>query len=147
MVSTKAPSVKEYLDALPADKRRVLSRVRAVIRKNLPRGFEETVNWGAITYEVPLSRYPNTYNKQPLCYVGLAAQKNYYSLYLMGAYVVPTQLARLKAGFQKAGKKLDMGKSCVRFKSLEDLPLDAIGEIVGDLTPERYIEMVEAARK
>jgi uncharacterized protein YdhG (YjbR/CyaY superfamily) len=147
MATSKAATVKEYLEGLPTERRRVVAKVRAVVKKNLPRGYQETMNWGAIAWEIPLTRYPNTYNKQPLCYIGLAAQKNYYALYLMSVYLDPKRLAKLRAGFKEAGKKLDMGKSCVRFKTLGDLPLDTIGEIVASMTPETYITMVEAARK
>ncbi|MBA3585958.1 MAG: DUF1801 domain-containing protein, partial [Gemmatimonadetes bacterium] len=95
----------------------------------------------------PLERYPDTYNKKPLCYAGLAAQKNTNTLYLMGAYGDPAQEKRLKEAFRKAGKKMDMGKSCLRFRSEDDLPLDAIGETVASTPPNRLIAMHEAGRR
>lgn len=147
MVSSSASTVKEYLQELAPDRREVISRVRQVILDNLPEGYQETMNWGMISYEIPLERYPVTYNKKPLSYIGLAAQKHNYSLYLMGVYQDPEQEALLVDGFQQAGKRLDMGKSCVRFRRLDDLPLDVIAEIVSAISVEQYIERYERSRK
>ena len=142
MVSSRASTVKEYLDELPADRRKVIAKVRSVVNKYLPKGYKETMNWGMICWEIPLSRYPVTYNKQPLGIVALAAQKNYYSLYLW-----PAQRKLLEAAFKTAGQKLDMGKSCLLFKSLDDIPLEAIGEILSRTPPEKVIALYEASRK
>lgn len=147
MVQSKAATVEEYLEELPEDRRAVVSAVRDVVLANLPEGYEETMNWGMISYEVPLSRYPVTYNKQPLAYVALAAQKNYYSLYVLSCYEDSEDEAFLRRQFETAGKKLDMGKCCVRFKTLDDLPLDAIGELVARTPPEGMIERYEESRK
>ena len=98
-----------------------------------------------ISYQVPLSRYSPTYNGRPLAYVALAAQKNAYSLYLLGVYGIPEQEAVLRDGFAAAGKKLDMGKSCVRFKKLDDLPLETIARLIAATPPERTIEFYEVA--
>jgi hypothetical protein len=147
MVMSKAKTVKEYLDTLPADRRAVVSKVRAVVRKHLPKGYQEAMNWGGICYVIPLKRYPITYNKQPLVYAGLGAQKNYYVIHLLGAYTDSKTLALLKTGFKKAGKKLNMGKSCIRFRKVDDLPLDVIGKLVASMTPAQYIKLFEAARK
>jgi hypothetical protein len=114
-----------------------------VVKKSLPRGYRETVGWGMISYGIPLTRYPKTYNRQPLCYAAIAAQKNRYAIYLMAGYANPRSRTILKEGFKRAGKKLDMGKSCIRFKKLEDIPLDVIGKAVASLTPARYIELYE----
>ncbi len=141
--SAKTPA--SYLKDLPDDRRRELSRVRAVVRKHLPPGYREVMNWGMITYQVPLARHPKTYNGQPLCYAGLASQKNHLSLYLMP--VDAKALARLKAAFKKAGKKLDMGKSCIRFKRAEDLPLDAIGAEIAAVPVDKFVAYVEAVRR
>lgn len=146
MASSAAKTVDEYLDSLPAARRTVVSAVRDVVRRNLPRGFTETMGYGMIAYNVPLERYPETYNGQPLCYAALAAQKNHYSLYLTCAYEGASGSDWLKNEFVRAGKKLDMGKSCVRFKSLDDLPLPAIGELIARTTPERFIAQYEASR-
>jgi len=145
---SNAATVSEYLHALPDDRRAVVSAVRDVILEHLPAGYQESMSWGAISYEVPLSRYPKTYNGQPLSYAALAAQKNYYALYLMGAYVGDGEPARLlKDGFAKAGKKLDMGKSCVRFKTLDDLPLDVIGRVVASTPPDAFIREYEKVKR
>jgi hypothetical protein len=141
-----AASVTEILAALPPERRAALAQVRDVIRKHLPRGFEEAAASGMITYQVPLSRYPDTYNGQPLWLAALANQKHYMSLYLMSAYGDPAILADLKAGFQAAGKKLDMGKSCVHFRSADDLPLDVIGRIIGRISVDAWVAMAEAAK-
>jgi hypothetical protein len=147
MVQSKAKSVEEYLEELPAERRAVVSAVRDLVVGHLPDGYREAMNWGMIAYEIPLERYPVTYNKQPLSYVALAAQKNYYSLYLMSCYESSEGEDRLREELRKAGKKLDMGKCCVRFKRLDDLPLEAIGEIVAATPPEALIEQYEASRK
>jgi uncharacterized protein YdhG (YjbR/CyaY superfamily) len=146
MATSKAATVDEYLAELPPERREVVSKVRDLVRRNLPKGYEETMNWGMISYEIPLARYPNTYNRQPLSYVGLAAQKNYYALYLTSAYQDSEQGKQLAEAFKKAGKKLDMGKSCLRFKTLDDLPLEAIGRIVASTPPEKWIAQYEAVR-
>jgi hypothetical protein len=109
MAKSNAATVQEYLDELPPDRRAVVAAVREVVLRHLPKGYREGMNWGVISYEVPLERYPDTYNGQPLTYVALAAQKNYYALYLTGAYSCPEQAGWLKVEFKKAGKKLDMG--------------------------------------
>jgi hypothetical protein len=147
MVQSKAATVEEYLEELPEERREVVSAVRDVVLAHLPEGYEETMNWGMICYEIPLSRYPVTYNNQPLGYVALAAQKNYYSLYVMSCYQDSDDEAWLRGEFEKAGRKLDMGKCCVRFKRVEDLPLDAIGEVISRTPPETTIERYEESRK
>jgi hypothetical protein len=145
MVKSRASTVEEYLDSLPEDRRAIVAAVRKVILKNLPKGYQERMNWGVISYEIPLSRYPTTYNKQPLMYAGLAAQKNYFAVYVMTA-CSPELEAWFRAEFKKAGKKLDMGKCCVRFRKLDDLPLDVIGQLIARTQPEKYIAYYEATR-
>ena len=142
-----ATSVDEYLAGLPENQRAVLEPVRDTIRKNLPNGYQEVIQGKFITYVIPLSRYPKTYNRQPLQYVALAPQKNYYTLYMMVPYADEKELAQLQNGFKKAGKKLDMGKSCIRFKKLEDLPLDVIGESVARTSVDDYIRGYESAKR
>lgn len=146
MVQSKANTVKEYLDDLPADRRKEIAKVRSVVRKNLPKGYREAMGFGAICYEIPLERYADTYNKKPLGYAGLAAQKNFNTLYLMGAYGDPKQRKRLEAAFRESGKTMDMGKSCLHFRKADDLPLEAIGEIIASTPPDRMIELYEEAR-
>ena len=147
MAKSKASTVEEYIGELPEDRRAVVEGVREVILRNLPGGYEEAMRWGMISYEVPLARHPKTYNGQPLGYVALAAQKGCYSLYLMSAYQDSEQERQLREGFAAAGRKLDMGKSCVRFRRLEDLPLDVIGRAVASTSPAQLIALHEAARR
>lgn len=147
MAKSKAATVEEYLEGLPGERREVISRVREVILRHLPEGYREAMNWGMICYEVPPERYPDTYNGQPLGYVALAAQKNCYSLYMLSAYRDSEQERLLREGFARAGLKLDMGKSCVRFRGLEDLPLEVIGRAVAAVKPEEFIATYQASRR
>jgi len=147
MAKSKATSVAAYLKELPAERRRDIAKVRAVIKKNLPAGFQETMNWGMISYEIPLSTYSSTYNKQPLAYAALGAQKNFNTLYLMSAYTSKGLLTKLRAGFERAGKKLDIGKSCIHFNSADDLPLDTIGAVVASMPMREWIAIFETSRR
>ncbi|HEX3159400.1 MAG TPA: DUF1801 domain-containing protein [Gemmatimonadaceae bacterium] len=147
MASSRAATVTDYLEELPAERRAVVSRVRDVVLAHLPAGYQETMNWGMICYEIPLERYPVTYNRQPLAYAAIAAQKHHYSLYLMSVDQVGPLATSLKVEFEKAGKELDMGKSCVRFRTIDDLPLDVIGRVIASTTPEAYIAHYEASRR
>ena len=144
---TDAQTVEDYIAGLPDDRRPIISRLRSILRRRMPDGYHESMMWGAITWSIPLERFPDTYNGQPLCYVAVASQKNYCSLYLMSAYANPAERRELEAGFRKAGKKLDMGKSCVRFRSLDDLPLEAIGELIEKVPPEKYLAWYAKSRK
>jgi uncharacterized protein YdhG (YjbR/CyaY superfamily) len=146
MVKSAAKNVDQYLAELPEERRGVMTALRKLIRKNLPKGYVETMNWGMICYEIPLAQYPDTYNGQPLAYVALAAQKHKYSLYMTGAYGSQEKDAELRAAFEAAGKKLDMGKSCIRFNSLDDLELNAIAKAIASTPPKQFIELYEAAR-
>ena len=147
MATPAATTVAEYLAALPADKRKVISKVRSVIRANLPKGYAESFLFGMISYGIPLSRYPDTYNGQPLGVAALASTKSGYSLYLMCTYMDPKLDKWFKAGFAKAGKKLDMGKACVRFKALDDLPLELVGQVIAKVSVDEYIARYEAVKK
>ena len=144
-MQSDASTVKEYLDSLPEDRRKALSAVRKVIRANLPKGIVETMNWGMISYEIPLTTYPKTYNGKPLMYAALASQKNYMSVYLTAIYGSAKLRERFEAAYKDSGKKLDMGKGCVRFTSLDTLPLDVIGDAIGSCTVEQYIATMEKA--
>ena len=147
MVSSVATTVTQYLAELPTERRRVVSAARDMVNAHMPEGYRETMAFGMIGWGIPLSRYPETYNKQPLGYVALAAQKNDYSLYLMGVYADGEQEKTLHAAAAAIGKKLDMGKSCLRFKTLDDLPMTAIGELIASMSVEDYIAVYEASRK
>jgi Domain of unknown function (DU1801) len=146
MVQSKAVTVAAYLKSLPAERRAVIAAVRKVIVKNLPKGYKETMNWGGISYEIPLKRYPDTYNGQPLGIASLANQKRHISLYLMGIYANDFDARWFKEAWQASGKRLDMGKSCVRFKTLDDVPLDVIGAAVARTTVDDFVAAYESAR-
>lgn len=146
MVSTTTTSPAAYLASLPEERRNIISAVRDLILQNLPQGYEETINWGMLSYEIPLETYPDTYNKNPLSNVGLAAQKNYNSLYLMAIYQNPEDYQELMDAFKDMGVKPDMGKSCVRFTKLEQLPLDTIGRLIAKTSVEDYIRIYEATQ-
>ena len=146
MVMSKVSTVAGYLAEQEPERRAELEKVLRVVRKHMPKGYREGMAWGMIGWEVPLERYPETYNGQPLCYAGLASQKNHLSLYLTGAYMDPVQARKLKDAFKSAGLKLDMGKSCIRFRRAEDLPLQAIGELIGEWPVDQYVEAFAALR-
>jgi hypothetical protein len=145
MPRSAATSVEDYLAGLPPERREVVARMRKLILGNLPQGYEETAAWGMLCYGIPLARYPHTYNGQPLGYVALAAQKDKYSLYLLGAYMDPVRDAALREAFAARGLKLDMGKSCLRFASLADLHLPAIARSIAGMRVDQYIELYERA--
>ena len=141
----KASTVSAYLRSLDPDERKDLQKVRSVIKKNLPKGFKESVQWGMICYTIPLSRYSTTYNGQALCYAALTAQKNHNAVYLMNVYGNPAVEKWFKARYKASGKRLDMGKSCVRFQHADDLPLDLIGEAIARTSVEDHIGNYEKA--
>ena len=147
MSISDAQSVEKYLKALPEDRRAAIAVVRNAILENLPAGYEETFQHGMLAYVIPLSTYPATYNKLPLVYAALASQKNYMSVYLMNIYGNLDNEAWFIDEYNASGKKLDMGKSCVRFKSLEALPVDLIGEAIARTPMAEYIQIYEASRK
>ena len=144
MLATQPKTAAEYLRRLDPERGKVLSAVRKVVNANLPKGYVEGIDFGMISWAVPLKTFPDTYNGHPLCCAALGAQKNYNALYLMAAYGNPKQAAALRDGFKQHGLKLDMGKSCVRFKSVEDLPLDVIGSVIASMPPQVLIDAHEA---
>ena len=146
MAYSKAATVEEYLDELPAERRQTVEAVRRVILHNLPEGYEEVVQFGMISYVIPLERYPKTYNDQPLSYAALASQKSYVSVYLMNIYGDPETERWFTERYRASGKRLDMGKSCVRFRKLDDLPLDLVAEAVAMTSVESFIQLYEASR-
>lgn len=146
MAKSKAETVDEYLAELPEERRAAISAVRQVVLDNLPQGYEEMMQFGMIGYVIPLERYPVTYNGQALQYAALASQKNYMSLYLMNVYSDEAVEHWFVERYKDSGKRLDMGKACVRFKNLQDLPIDLVGESIA-LTPvDRFIERYEMSR-
>ena len=142
-----AATVEDYLSGLPADRREAIETVRDVIRANLPDGLEETMNWGMIAYEVPLERYPDTYNKKPLMYAALASQKNHMAVYLTGIYMDDGARQEFEDAYEASGKRLDVGQSCVRFRKLDDLPLGLIGETIGSVGVDEFIDRYQVGRK
>lgn len=139
------PTVTEFLKSLPPERRREMTRVRTAIRKHLPKGYQEVVEGKIIAYQVPLDRA--NHRGRALWFAALAAPKTYLTLHLMPVYASPALLARLKAGFRAAGKKLDIGKACIRYQRAEDLDLKSIGEVVASLPMEQWIAVATAAWK
>ena len=144
-MQSDATSVAQYLAELPADRRAAIEAVRQTILANQPEGYEEAMNWGMITYQVPFDRYPNTYNGQPLAYAALASQKNYMAVYLTGIYADDETRQAFEAAYRATGKRFDVGKSCVRFRKLDDLPLSLIGESVARFGVDEFIAQAEKA--
>ena len=146
-------TVPGYLKSLTPEKRAVIQEARAFVRKHLPKGYAEFMNWGVINWGIPLDEFPDTYNGQPLCYVGLGAQKSYNSLYLMGTYdssngkyTSPFSEKLLVDAFKKAGKRLDMGKCCLHFKELDDLELTSVAEAIAMSSPQEYLAYYKRAK-
>lgn len=146
-MQSKAETVEEYLEELPEERRSAISSIRKLILQNLPDGYEEVMQYGMISYIIPFETFPETYNKQPLAYISLASQKNYMSLYLNNIYSDSKLREWFFEEFNKSGKKLDMGKSCVRFKKLEQLPFDVIGKAIAHTTVDEFIRIYKHARK
>jgi hypothetical protein len=146
VVTSSAATVDEYVASLPDERRQAIETVRKVVRDNLPDGYREGMQFGMIGWYVPLERFPDTYNEQPLGLAGLASQKNYMSLYLNTVYGDPATERWFRDRYAASGKTLDMGKSCVRFRKVEDLPLDVIGETIARADLDRYVASYEAVR-
>ena len=145
-MQSKATSVSAYLSSLPPDRRAAMRAVRAVVRRNLPRGFVECMSHGMIGWVIPLSRHAETYNGEPLPLAGLASQKAYMALYLMTVYGSPEVGEWFRAEHARAGLPLRMGKSCLRFRRLEDLPLDLVGRTIARVSVDEYIALYERAK-
>ena len=145
-MQSDAKTVAKYLSNLDDVRREAISAVRGVILGNLPDGYEEAMQFGMITYVVPLSVLANTYNGQPLMYVALASQKRHMSLYLTNVYGDESVEQWFRERYLAAGKKLDMGKSCVRFRKLDDLPLELVGEVVARTPIADFVEIYKASR-
>ena len=145
-MQSDAESVEEYIAGLPDERRAAISTVRDRINAHLPEGYVEQMDWGMISWIVPLETKPDTYNGKPLCYAALASQKHHMAVYLMGLYTDGPELARFQEEYAERGLDLDMGKSCVRFQRLEDLPLDVIGEAVAAIPVDEFIARYDASR-
>ena len=145
-MKSDATTVKAYLDSLPEDRRKALSAVRREIRRRLPKGYREGMQYGMIGYSIPLRRYPETYNGEPLNLVALASQKHHMAVYLNNIYSDPDLQRWFEQAYRATGKRMDMGKSCVRFKRLDDLPVELIGEAVAKTSVDDFIALYEDAR-
>jgi hypothetical protein len=150
-MQSKATTVSDYLEEIPEDRKIGFNRLRDVILQNLPKGFEECMGYGMMGYSVPHSIYPDGYHcdpKMPLPFAGMASQKNFIAFYHMGIYADPELLAWFTSEFPKhSKKKLDMGKSCIRFKKPEDIPFELIGELMQKITVQDWIATYEARFK
>jgi|SRR6476620_3184227 len=146
-MQSKATTVDQYINELPEDRKKVVAELRSVIKANIPEGFEETMGYGMITYVVPHSKYPPGYHcdpKLPLPFISFASQKNFIAIYHMGIYADPKLLAWFTEAHAKAtSKKLDMGKSCMRYKKPDDIPYTLIGELVSKISPDEWIAVYE----
>ena len=145
MVSSNATTVEQYLAELPDDRRADVETIRNMVLENLPAGYIETMRWGMITYEVPLDIYPETYNGQPLMFLSLAAQKRHLALYLTNVAFVSGGEERFKTRYRETGKKLDMGRTCLRFKSADDLASELVAETIRSTPLDEFIEGYEAS--
>ena len=148
-MKSKATTAADYLAELPPERRQIIEKVREIILKNLPKGYEEAINWGMITYQVPRDVYPDTYNKKPLMYATLANQKNHMAVYLTGIYLDEKLHQEFEDSYKKTGKRYDAGKSCVRFRKLDDLPLPLIGESIKAMEMDEFVNRTKrlSARK
>ncbi len=146
-MQSKAKTVEDYLSELDDSRRDAISAVRNVVLENLPDGYEEMMLFGMITYAIPLTTFSDTYNKQPLMYAALASQKRHMALYLTNVYGDESLETWFRERYLATGKRLDMGKSCVRFRKLDDLPLDLVGETIARTPVAEFLEIYKASRQ
>ena len=143
---SEATTVEQYLDELPAERREALEAVRAVILKNLPKGYEEGMQYGMIGYFVPHSIYPDGYHcdpKQPLPFASIASQKNHMAVYLTGIYMDESERKKFETDYKSTRKRFDVGKSCVRFRKIENLPLLVIGDAIAVFGLDEFVEQFQ----
>ena len=143
-MQSNAKTVEQYISELPDERKEAITTVRKAIVENLPDGYEEVMNWGMISYQVPLETYPDTYNKKPLMYAALASQKNHMAVYMSGIYMSEEARKEFEAAYRATGKRFDLGKSCVRFRKLDDLPVDLIGKSIASI---QLVELVKQANE
>ena len=140
-MKSNAKTVDEYIAELPPERQQDIRAVRKVIRENLPDGYEEVINWGMITYQVPLSVYPDTYNRRPLMYAALASQKNHMAVYINSIYADEGRREQFEKEYRLTGKRYDVGKSCVRFRKLDDLPMPVIAKAIASIKMDDFIKL------
>jgi uncharacterized protein YdhG (YjbR/CyaY superfamily) len=149
-MQSTAATVDEYLTSLPEERRAVITDLRKAIKKNLPKGFQEVMSYGMIGWVVPHSMYPDGYHcdpKLPLPFMNVASQKNHIAVYHMGVYSSGPVLEWFQAEWPKhSSRKLDMGKSCIRFKKPEDVPVALIGQLASKMTPQQWIDIYESSK-
>lgn len=141
-----ALTVDQWLASVPAERKDAINAVRDAVNRHLPQGYEETVDWGMLAWVVPLTRLPNTYNGHPLMLAGLGAHTKRMTVYLMTVYGDPKLRKEFETAYKKTGKKLDMGGCCVHFKTLDDLPLDVVGNTIARVGVDQYVERYESSR-
>lgn len=150
-MQSKATTVEQYLAELPADRQKAMHELRKVIKKNLPKGYKEGMGYGNMGWSIPHSLYPPGYHctpELPLPFMGIASQKNFIAVYHMGVYADPKLYKWFVGEYAKAGVgKLDMGKSCIRFKNPEKIPYQLIGELASKITPDEWISVYEKSLK
>lgn len=146
MVSSLAKTVTKYIDELPVERKLIVKKLRSAIRKNLSSGYKEVMEFGMICYVIPLTKYPNTYNKKPLVYCALASQKQYVSLYLSCVYVDKKTRIEFEDSYRKSGKKLNAGASCIRFKNMQEIPFDVVNKAIRKFSVKQFIDIYEKSR-
>jgi len=146
MVSSLAKTVTKYIDELPVERKQIVKKLRSAIRKNLSSGYKEVMEFGMICYVIPLTKYPNTYNKKPLVYCALASQKQYVSLYLSCVYVDKKTRIEFEDSYRKSGKKLNAGASCIRFKNMQEIPFDVVNKAIKKFSVKQFIDIYEKSR-
>ena len=140
-MKSNAKTVDEYIAELTLERQQDIRAVRKVIQENIPDGYEEVMNWGMITYQVPLSVYPDTYNRKPLMYVALASQKNHMAVYISSIYADEGRREQFEEEYRQTGKRYDVGKSCVRFRKLDDLPMPVIAKAIASIKMDDFIRL------
>ena len=147
MASSSATTVEDYLGELPPDRAEVVAELRDLVNEHLPPGYQEGMLYGMISWFVPASIYPDTYNGKPLAYVSLAAQKNYYSLYLMGVYADSEEELQFRERWLARGGKLNMGRSCLRFTRVDQLHMDLLAEVIGSVPVDDFVAAAKSVRE
>ncbi|MGI9610034.1 MAG: DUF1801 domain-containing protein [Acidimicrobiia bacterium] len=146
-MQSDAKTVEDYLADLPGDRFDAITQLRETILDRLPDGYEEAMNWGMITYQVPLSTYPDTYNGKPLMYAALASQKNHFAVYLSGIYQDDGRRDSFLQAYKETGKRLDVGQSCVRFRKVDDVPFEVIGDAIAAVPVNEFVSVAKAVRQ
>ena len=142
-----ALTVKQWLASVPAERKDAINAVRDAVNEHLPQGYEETVDWGLLAWVVPFATLPNTHNSHPLMFAALGAHRKLMTVYLMSVYGAPKFRREFQAAYKKTGKRLNMGGCCVHFNTLDDLPLDVVGNTIARVTVDQYVERYENARR